>query len=68
LLAKEKKIKTIAFPCISTGVYRFPIELAAAIAVNETKTFLSENSIPEKVIFVVYSDDNYETYRKLLDR
>jgi O-acetyl-ADP-ribose deacetylase (regulator of RNase III) len=66
-LAKEKKIKTIAFPNISTGVYGFPKDLAARIAVNETKRFLDENKYPEKVIFVAFADDNYETYRKLLD-
>jgi O-acetyl-ADP-ribose deacetylase (regulator of RNase III) len=65
-LAKEKKLKTIAFPGISTGVYRFPKDLAALIAVNETRRFLSKNSFPERVIFVAYDDDNYETYRKLL--
>lgn len=67
-LAKKKKIKTLAFPAISTGVYRFPIDLAALIAVNETKRFLNKNSYPEKVIFVTYSDDSYESYRKLLDQ
>jgi O-acetyl-ADP-ribose deacetylase (regulator of RNase III) len=67
-LAKEKKIKTLAFPAISTGVYRFPIDLAALIAVNETKRFLNKNSYPEKVIFVTYSDDSYESYRKILDQ
>jgi O-acetyl-ADP-ribose deacetylase (regulator of RNase III) len=67
-LAKEKKIKTIAFPGISTGVYGFPKDLAALIAVNETKRFLNKNNYPEKVIFVTYGEDNYETYRKLLDQ
>ncbi len=67
-LAKEKKIKTIAFPGISTGVYGFPKDLAALIAINETKRFLIKNSYPEKVIFVTLGDDNYETYRKLLDK
>jgi O-acetyl-ADP-ribose deacetylase (regulator of RNase III) len=67
-LAKKKKIRSIAFPGISTGVYRFPKDLAALIAVNEAKRFLSKNRIPEKVIFVAYDDDNYETYRKLLDQ
>lgn len=66
-LAKEKKIKTLAFPGISTGVYRFPKDLAATIAVNETKKFLDKNNYPEKVIFVTYGDDNYEIYRKILD-
>jgi O-acetyl-ADP-ribose deacetylase (regulator of RNase III) len=67
-LAKSKKMKTIAFPGISTGVYGFPKDLAAMIAVNETKRFLNKSSFPEKVIFVTYSSENYETYRKLLDK
>ena len=67
-LAKEKKIKTVAFPGISTGAYGFPIDLAAVIAINETKRFLNKNSYPEKVIFVTFGDDSYETYRKLLDQ
>lgn len=66
-LAKEYKIKTLAFPGISTGVYGFPIDLAAVIAVNETKKFLEKSIYPEKVIFVTYGDDNYETYRKILN-
>ncbi len=66
-IAKEKKIKTIAFPGISTGIYGFPKELAALIAVNETKRFLNKNNYPEKVIFVTFSNESYETYRKLLD-
>jgi O-acetyl-ADP-ribose deacetylase (regulator of RNase III) len=67
-LAKEKKLKTLAFPAISTGVYRFPKDLAALIAVNETKRFLNKNSYPEKVIFVTYGEDSFESYRKLLDQ
>lgn len=66
-LAKEYKLKIVAFPGISTGVYGYPKELASMIAVNETKRFLKKNRYPEKVIFVTFSNDNYETYRKLLD-
>jgi O-acetyl-ADP-ribose deacetylase (regulator of RNase III) len=65
-LAKKHKIKTVAFPGISTGAYGFPIDLAALIAVNESKRFLNKNTFPEKVIFVAYDDESYETYRKLL--
>jgi O-acetyl-ADP-ribose deacetylase (regulator of RNase III) len=68
VLGKEKKIKTLAFPGVSTGVYGFPKDLAALIALNETKRFLNKNSYPEKVIFVTYDDDSYEIYRKLLDQ
>jgi O-acetyl-ADP-ribose deacetylase (regulator of RNase III) len=67
-LAKEKKIKTIAFPAISTGIYGFPKDLAALIAVNETRRFLNKNSYPEKVIFVTFGDDSDDIYRKLLDQ
>jgi O-acetyl-ADP-ribose deacetylase (regulator of RNase III) len=65
-IAKEHKIKTIAFPGISTGSYGFPRDQAALIAVNETRRFLERNEYPEKVLFVSFCDDNYETYRKLL--
>jgi len=68
VLGKEKKIKTLAFPGVSTGVYGFPRDLAALIALNETKRFLNKNSYPEKVIFVTYDYNSYEIYRKLLDQ
>lgn len=66
-LAAGYKIKSIAFPGISTGVYGFPKELAATIAINETRRFLKNNSYPEKVVFVAFSDADHEIYRKLLD-
>jgi len=67
-LAKEHKIKTIAFPGISTGVYGFPKDQAAMIAINETRRFLKKNDYPEKVIFVTFCNESYETYRKLLEK
>jgi O-acetyl-ADP-ribose deacetylase (regulator of RNase III) len=66
-IARDNKIKTLAFPGISTGVYGFPQDLAAMIAVNETRRFLQKNKYPEKVTFVTFSDLHYETYRKLLE-
>ncbi len=65
-LAAQHKFKPVAFPNISTGAYRFPKDLAALIAINETKQFLSKNDYPEKVIFVAFDKVNYEIYRKLL--
>ncbi len=65
-LAKGKRIKTIAFPGISTGIYGFPKDLAATIAVNEIKRFLISNPWPEKVILVAFDNDSYESYSKLL--
>lgn len=63
-LAESLNVKTISFPGISTGVYGFPKELAAKIAVDEVKKFQS-NTI-EKVIFVCFGDENEEIYKKLL--
>ncbi|MCZ7608940.1 MAG: O-acetyl-ADP-ribose deacetylase [Ignavibacterium sp.] len=65
-LAVENKIKTIAFPAISTGVYSFPLERAAKIAVNEVKKFLDKNNSIEKVIFVCYSNHDYNIYQNML--
>jgi O-acetyl-ADP-ribose deacetylase len=65
-LAREYEVKTIAFPNISTGVYGFPKELAAEIAIEEVKSFLTLCSLPEKVIFCVFDEENFEIYQSLL--
>ncbi len=67
-LAGKNRIKTIAFPGISTGVYGFPKDLAAVIAVNETKRFLTKSRLPERIIFVAYDDESYKIYQKLLEK
>lgn len=64
-LAESLDVKTISFPNISTGVYRFPKDLAAKIAIQEVKNF--ESDVVEKVIFVCFDDVNEEIYKKLLD-
>ncbi len=65
-LADNHRIKTIAFPCISTGVYGFPGERAARIAVAEVRKFLRQNQSVEKVAFVCFLQRDYEYYSKLL--
>jgi len=65
-LAESLGVKTIAFPNISTGVYRFPKELAGKIAIDEVKKFHSE--IIEKVIFVCFDDENEMIYKNLLQQ
>ena len=59
---------TVAFPNISTGVYHFPKDLAAEIAIREVKNYLSSNAIPEKVIFVCYDTENFSIYQDLLSK
>lgn len=65
-LAEGCKIKTIAFPAISTGVFRFPIKLAAQIAVTEVKRFLNVNDSIEKIIFVCFSRDIFNSYQEAI--
>ena len=66
LLAAQNKLKTIAFPAISCGAYRYPIADAAKIAVNNTRDFLASNDQVEKVIFVAATDEIFEAYEELL--
>jgi O-acetyl-ADP-ribose deacetylase (regulator of RNase III) len=61
-LAKQHRIRTIAFPAISTGAYGFPLERAVKIAVREATKFLEENEAVEKVIFVCFGKAAYEVY------
>jgi len=64
-LAVENKIKSIAFPSISTGAYGFPIEKAAPIALREIKKFLEENDAIKEVIFVLFSEKDFQIYQNL---
>ena len=62
-LAKENNIKTIAFPCISTGEFRFPKELASKIAIETVKEYLDTNEkYFERIIFNVFSEKDYKIY------
>ena len=65
-LAVENGIKTIAFPAISCGAYGYPIQTAARIAMNTTREFLANSDKLDKVIFVLWDADAYDTYRGLL--
>jgi O-acetyl-ADP-ribose deacetylase (regulator of RNase III) len=64
--ACENQVKTIAFPAISCGAYRYPIVEATAIAVKTTSEFLEQDEMIKRVIFVVASDDIFDAYQRLL--
>jgi len=64
-LAAENSLKSVAFPCISTGVYGYPIEDAAEIAIREVKAFLGGNPDME-VTFCCFSTWDYDVYAKLM--
>ncbi|GAA3940931.1 O-acetyl-ADP-ribose deacetylase [Chitinophaga oryziterrae] len=65
-LAVENNVRTIAFPNISTGIYHFPKNKAAAIAIQTVTTFLEKNESIKEVIFVCFDTENYELYKSLL--
>lgn len=56
ILASEKKLFSLAFPAISTGVYGYPIQYATLIAIEETIKFLNANKFPKKVILCVFDE------------
>jgi len=66
-LARENVILSVAFPAISCGVYGYPIERAAAIAVAEVRKSLAANPLPERVIFCCFDSRMAQIYRHLLD-
>jgi len=65
-VSQEYGVESVAFPCISTGIYHFPKQKAAEIAVRTTKSVLSELPSIKKVVFVCFSEDNYNIYLKLV--
>ena len=67
-LAVAHQLKTIAFPNISTGIYHFPKNMAAVIAVDTVTDFLEVDKELEHVIFVCFDEENYELYDALLGK
>lgn len=65
-LAVDNGVKTIAFPNISTGIYHFPKEKAATIAIDTVRSFTAEHNSIEEVLFVCFDDENYELYQQKL--
>jgi O-acetyl-ADP-ribose deacetylase (regulator of RNase III) len=61
-LVEKHLLETVAFPSISTGAYRFPLERATKIAVIETVNFLKRNNFVKKIIFVCFNNRVYDCY------
>lgn len=62
-LARKYEIRSIAFPSISTGAYRFPVDLASSIAINTIKEYIKENpNLFDLVMWVLFDDNTYNIY------
>jgi O-acetyl-ADP-ribose deacetylase (regulator of RNase III) len=66
-LAKKYEINKIAFPCISTGIYKFPKERAAKIAVDVILDFGNNVNKPNEIIIVCFDRENYDIYNEILN-
>ncbi|TJY62884.1 O-acetyl-ADP-ribose deacetylase [Sinimarinibacterium sp. CAU 1509] len=67
-LAAQHGIDSIAFPAISCGVYGYPLQQAAAIAVREIRAHVATGTHPRHIVFACFSDQVYETYLRRLAR
>ncbi|MBU3735625.1 MAG: O-acetyl-ADP-ribose deacetylase [Methylobacterium sp.] len=65
-LTLAHRIDSIAFPCISTGVYRYPPQAAAEIAVAAARDFIARHASPQDIIFCCYSAQDRAIYESLL--
>ncbi|MDX8469228.1 O-acetyl-ADP-ribose deacetylase [Mesorhizobium sp. VK23B] len=65
-IARDHDCKTVAFPAISTGVYRFPKDEATEIAVANVSDFLRQNTVPDAVTFCCFDEPTAELYREVV--
>lgn len=65
-LAADTGAESVAFCCLSTGVFRFPQQRAAEIATETVKNYINEDSRIKKVIFNVFKDDDLRIYHALI--
>mgnify|MGYP001108460041 CR=1 FL=1 len=67
-LAEERAVASIAFPSISTGIYGYPIALAAEVAIETVRASLARDSSIQEVIFCCFSQEDLLQYERILNR
>jgi O-acetyl-ADP-ribose deacetylase (regulator of RNase III) len=67
-IAKKKKIKSIAFPAISTGIFHFPIKRCAEIMIKVAMDFLKDNTNPQEIILCLYGERAYSIFQGTFER
>lgn len=66
--AEQHGVRSIAFPCISTGAYGYPKAAACDVAVETVEAWLAEHELPETVLFCCYDEEDARLYRERLER
>jgi O-acetyl-ADP-ribose deacetylase (regulator of RNase III) len=67
-IARDKKIKTIAFPAISTGIFGFPLEKCSEIMLQAAADFLKKNDFPKEILFCLYGQTAYSVFARTLEK
>jgi O-acetyl-ADP-ribose deacetylase (regulator of RNase III) len=67
-IAADRELESVAFPCISTGIYKYPKALAGEIAVKICYEQIQKNGGPQKVIFCCFGREDYEIYQSILSK
>ena len=67
-LARESRLFSIGFPCISTGIYGYPVQKAAVVAQTSVRAWLEQHELPERVVFCCYSESDRQTYLRVADQ
>jgi O-acetyl-ADP-ribose deacetylase (regulator of RNase III) len=67
-IASQKKIKDMAFPAISTGIFRFPIQRCSQIMLKVAVEFLKKNDYPKEIIFCLYGEKAYSVFKNTLEK
>ena len=67
-LAKENNIKTISFPAISAGVYGYPKDKAAEVAISTVKEFIDKENYFDEIRFILFDEENWQIYKGKLEK
>lgn len=67
-LARDLGVTSVAFPAISTGAYRFPVDRASNIALREVRNFINLHPLPEKIILVCFDSPTFKQYQKEISK
>jgi O-acetyl-ADP-ribose deacetylase (regulator of RNase III) len=66
-IAEERKIKDIAFPAISTGIFGFPLQRCSEIMLGAAMEFMEKHEYPQEIIFCLYGQEAYSVFEKTLE-
>jgi len=66
-IARQQKIRDIAFPAISAGIFGFPVERCSRIMLQTVMDFLKENDYPQEVVFCLFDDEVFTVFSRTLD-